>query len=904
MLGCCSPITASPSTPLPPAAPSSPASPPEAPTHDYIIIGGGVAGCLIADRLIAGSSSTVLLLESGKAGQHVNGARTPAPFDEMSAQEASLELTRFDVPGNYGELAWNSEFVEYRQPDTALGLGWQANVLGGGGLTNGALTMRPPRRDLEHLPSGWRTALEEQFATLESELHVTSTPSSDGLQHGNATRLLLHEGLQRLYGTPLVPLDGDPDHRVNTLSLPTVTAHGGVRQSTASVHLERAKLSTRFEMRLQATATRLELDAAGRAHGVVYTDAAGATHVAGLTATGRVVLTAGALATPRLLWLSGVGPLAELQALQASSHLEVDPSLWRPSPTVGAHLNDHVISTLHFTSPDVSLAGMPPAEARAEYTASRSGLLAQYGPTGVAYLRCDTCNAGDGSISSDPLQEDVEIFISPAKLSDAPAGGGLEGGASAASTVATFSVALMLLAPTSESRLTVASGTARVVPAQYGDVYLPSDGTDVAVMASAAAKVIDAVLATDRNVSLQNLGYNSWGNLPACDSASGHCAPGEAPPLANLRAWLMNGWDATSNNRQQVNHFAGTCALGECASATDGLVDNTANVHVADGSLLRYQLRAHPVFTIMALASEMARRLLTTDPTAHSPSPSAPPPPVVKPPPSPPPPSPPNPSPPPPSTPPPSPPPPSIPPPSPPPPLIPPPSPPPPSAPPPSPPPPAAPPPAPPLPPAPPGGYAPPPPSPPRPPSAPPITPPPVPPPPSTPPPVPPPPSTPPPLPPPPVEPSPSPPPAAPLSPASSRAPPSLPHLGGVDNAALTAIPMTTIGAAAAVVFAAGIAALIICRLCRARRGASHHATAGVLPAARRMSSAAKRALRPSLADREARSSLVGIALPSEAPHGHGDGDESAVPPPPPPAPPALGEVSVSTAHAGAKVTI
>ena len=191
MLGCCSPITASPSTPLPPAAPSSPASPPEAPTHDYIIIGGGVAGCLIADRLIAGSSSTVLLLESGKAGQHVNGARTPAPFDEMSAQEASLELTRFDVPGNYGELAWNSEFVEYRQPDTALGLGWQANVLGGGGLTNGALTMRPPRRDLEHLPSGWRTALEEQFATLESELHVTSTPSSDGLQHGNATRLLL-----------------------------------------------------------------------------------------------------------------------------------------------------------------------------------------------------------------------------------------------------------------------------------------------------------------------------------------------------------------------------------------------------------------------------------------------------------------------------------------------------------------------------------------------------------------------------------------------------------------------------------------------------------------------------------------------------------------------------------------
>ena len=126
--------------------------------------------------------------------------------------------------------------------------------------------------------------------------------------------------------------------------------------------------------------------------------------------------------------------------------------------------------------------------------------------------------------------------------------------------------------------------------------------------------------------------YNSWGALKACDTADGNCAVGEAPSMANIEAWLTGGWDATSNNRGQVNHFAGTCALGECASSASGLVANTANIHVADGSLLRHQLRAHPVLTVMALASEMAKRLLLTDPLASAPpsppSTSPPPPPA------------------------------------------------------------------------------------------------------------------------------------------------------------------------------------------------------------------------------------------------------------------------------------
>ena len=69
-------------------------------------------------------------------------------------------------------------------------------------------------------------ALEAQMATLESELSMTTTPSLDGVQHANATRVLLQRGLASVLDTPTVPLGSNPDTRANTFSLPTVTAVG------------------------------------------------------------------------------------------------------------------------------------------------------------------------------------------------------------------------------------------------------------------------------------------------------------------------------------------------------------------------------------------------------------------------------------------------------------------------------------------------------------------------------------------------------------------------------------------------------------------------------------------------------------------------------------------------------
>lgn len=108
---------------------------------------------------------------------------------------------------------------------------------------------------------------------------------------------------------------------------------------------------------------------------------------------------------------------------------------------------------------------------------------------------------------------------------------------------------------------------------------------------------------------------------------------------------------------------------------------------------------------------------------------------------------------------------------------------------------------------------------------------------------------------------------------------------------------MTTVGAVAAVVLGALLIAIhFSCRPCRSKRatgsGASDHATGGIIPVARRVSSATMRALRPSPADREARSSLVGISLPSDG-HLH-DLDESVLAPPLPHALPLQRQIKMS----------
>ncbi|MBB1060094.1 GMC family oxidoreductase [Marilutibacter spongiae] len=294
--------------------------------HDYIIIGAGSAGCVLANRLSADPEVNVLLLEAGPRDRH--------PFIHMPAGLARLV--------DQAQLNWDYDTTPQAMLDDRT-LWWpRGKVLGGSSSINAMCYTRGDPRDYDEWAAlgatgwGWSDVLP---AFLRAEcntrgagplhggagpLHVADLRHSNPLSHA-----FIEAGVQMGHARND---DFNGPGQVG-FGLYQVTQKDGARCSSAVAYLHPVRGRRNLEVVTGAHVSRITFDrgAEPRASGVAYSARGRAYHQ---PATREVLLCGGAVNSPQVLMLSGVGPADELRRLGIERVFE--------APGVGRNLQDHL----------------------------------------------------------------------------------------------------------------------------------------------------------------------------------------------------------------------------------------------------------------------------------------------------------------------------------------------------------------------------------------------------------------------------------------------------------------------------------------------------------------------------------------------------------------------------------
>ncbi|WP_181700957.1 GMC family oxidoreductase [Chthonobacter albigriseus] len=295
---------------------------------DYIVVGGGSAGCVAAARLVSEGGHRVLLLEAGHSHRH--------PL--------------LDMPPGIFKMINGSKFMRYHTTVPQEHLGGrahdipQANVLGGGSSVNAQVYMRGRPSDYDAWDAllrgnndgadwSWKAVLRH-FRRMEGNNRLNDE------RHGVEGPLLVSDpghidDMSRWFVQAVQGLGEPYNHDFNG---PTQRGVGfyqfmnrrGRRSSAAYAFIEPLKNDRRLTVRLNAEVQRVVVEN-GAAVGVAYRVNGGPEQVA--HASGEVIVAAGALVTPKLMMLSGLGPAAHLGEHGIRCLVDL--------PGVGANLIDH-----------------------------------------------------------------------------------------------------------------------------------------------------------------------------------------------------------------------------------------------------------------------------------------------------------------------------------------------------------------------------------------------------------------------------------------------------------------------------------------------------------------------------------------------------------------------------------
>lgn len=323
-------------------------------TPDYVIVGAGAAGCVLADRLSADGTATVVLVEAGAPEPNrIPEVQVPILFPRMFGSSIDWGFRTVPQPGLGGRV------IPYPRGKT----------LGGSTSIHAQLWTRGHRADYDEWEragcAGWGyDDVSRYFERAEAERIQLA-----GIRYPSPVTPDFLSACARL---GYAPADGQPDGYI----LARATHNNGLRWSNADAYLgaaaDRPNLTT-----VTDTFVRRVLFEGTRAIGVEV-EADGATTV--LRAHREVILAAGAIGSPQLLQLSGVGPAGHLAG--HGIPVVVD------SPSVGANLTDHLLVPMAFAGRGFDSPGVDAGPEEIErYLADRVGPMDSILSEALVFLR-------------------------------------------------------------------------------------------------------------------------------------------------------------------------------------------------------------------------------------------------------------------------------------------------------------------------------------------------------------------------------------------------------------------------------------------------------------------------------------------------------------------------------------